>query len=101
MKELQDEKNNLHDEQMKNIQAENKIKANKTAAEVKSIKDETKILATKNTEMLDYINNPEFQKLENYISAAYLAKLKEEEKNDLINKWADMVNQTRELKKEK
>ena len=83
---------------MQNIQAENEIKSNKIAAEIKSIKDETKILANKNSAMLYYIDSAEFKNPENYISDAYLNQLKEQEKHDLINKWMAMVNQTRKLK---
>ena len=97
---LQEEKNRLHDAQIQNIKAENEIKANTIAAEVKRVKDETKILANKNDTMLEYIDSDEFKNPENFISAAYLKQMKEQEKNDLINKWVEMHKQMREFKKQ-
>ena len=60
MKELEEGKRKLHEEQMKNIQGKQEIDANKLAAELKSIQYEIQILATKNKTIFEYMTFEEF-----------------------------------------
>ena len=78
---------------MEVIRRNQEIEANKLAAEVKAVEDETKILITKNNAMYEYINSDEFTDPYSHLSKAYVQKMEEQEKEELMKEWNDRTKE--------
>ena len=65
---------------------------------MKSVKDEIQILATKNKTMFEYMSTKEFINPLDYLPNAYVQKMKEQDKNDLLKQWTNIAKENKEMK---
>ena len=65
---------------------------------MKSVKDEIQILATKNNTVYEYMNTQEFINPLDYLPNAYVKKMKEQDKNDLLMKLVNIAKENKEMK---
>ena len=98
MKELDEKQRIKHEQEMKNIRQKQEIEANKIAAELKEVEDETKILMTKNKAMYEYMTSKEFINPLDYLPNAYVKKMKEQEKEELMKKWTVLSKENMRIK---
>ena len=97
MKLLEEQKREKHEKEMEGIREKQEIEANQIAAEVKKVQDETKILATKNQAMFEYIGSDMFKNPLNHLTEAYINRMKEEEKETLMNNYIMMDEMNEKL----
>ena len=97
MKQLEEQRQIKHEKEMEAIKQKQEIEQNKLAQEVQKEIDETKIIATKNQSMYEYISSDMFKNPQEHLSKAYLQRMKEEEKNDLLNKLSHLNKQNIEI----
>ena len=100
MNNIQEEKQELHKEEIVNVGLNQKIQDNKLAFELKRVQDETTTLKTKNKAMYEYINSDEFMDPYSYLSKAYVQKMKEKEKEELMKKWNDLSKENMRMKEQ-
>ena len=98
MKELEEKKQLKHKQETINIKRKQEIEANKLAAEMKAVEDDTNILIAKNKASFDYMNTEKFIRPSIYLPKAYIKNMKEKEINDLLNTWTELAIENKKMK---